>query len=611
MDKSRRNTVDMKKLALILLLTVGALMAHGQDVQQSLAIQFYQNGEYAKAADLFAKLYEKNPTDTNYHYLYNTYMQLKEFDKMEKILKKSIKRNPGNLVFVIDYGNLLKQKGDEKGAQDQFEKAIKQLAPDDGMIRALAGEFEQVGEPEMAIRTYLHGQELAQSKVTYSLELADLYGKLGKKKEAIAAYVDYYEGNPADQQSVKNHLQDAMQDDAYFSELQGVLLNRIQKSPEDNTIVDLLIWAYLQKSDYHNAFIQARALDKRNKENGFRVFNLARVALENKAYDAAIESYQYVLDKGKSTSLYLPAMQEILKARKEKITHDYSYTQGSIDTLLIQYNQFIDEYGVNQTTFSTMLEKAELEAFYLHNYDSAIAIVEGVVKLPQIDRTTKAMAKLDLGDYYLLRGEDWEASLTYSQVDKEMKEDPLGELARFKNAKLSYYQGDFDWSQAQLQILKASTTELIANDALQLSVFMLDNLGLDTTQLPMQMYARADLDVYQNKLDQALKTLDSITAIYPTHALADDILYEKAQISLKRKDFTGAVTYLQQVIDNYGKDILADDATFTLADLYEHQLNDKQKAMDLYKSIILNYKDSIYVVEARKRFRQLRGDEVN
>ena len=304
-------------------------------------------------------------------------------------------------------------------------------------------------------------------------------------------------------------------------------------------------------------------------------------------------------------------MMEILKARKGKITHDFGYTKGSIDTLMRQYDEFIADYGINRNTINTLLEKAQLHALYLNNYDSAIAIVEGVLKVPQIDRATKSQAKLDLGDYYLIRGEDWEASLIYSQVEKDMKEDPYGEMARFKNAKLSYYQGDFEWSQAQLQILKASTTELVANDALELSVFILDNMGMDSTLYPMEMFAKADLYIYQNKLDDALTALDSITMIYPTHALADDIIYKKAQIAIKKKNLPDAAKYLQGVIDKYGTDILADDATFTLAELYEGPLNDKKKAEELYKSIILNYKDSIYVVEARKRFRRLRGDSTD
>jgi len=58
-------------------------------------------------------------------------------------------------------------------------------------------------------------------------------------------------------------------------------------------------------------------------------------------------------------------------------------------------------------------------------------------------------------------------------------------------------------------------------------------------------------------------------------------------------------------------DILADNATFQLADLYENILGDTTKAQELYEKVLLEYPGSLFVVEARKRFRRLRGDDIN
>jgi TolA-binding protein len=191
-----------------------------------------------------------------------------------------------------------------------------------------------------------------------------------------------------------------------------------------------------------------------------------------------------------------------------------------------------------------------------------------------------------------------------------MKDDPLGELARYKNAQLSYYMADFEWAQAQLNILKGATTHLISNDAISLSTFIMDNMGLDTTLYPMQKYAEAELLVFQNEFDKAMSSLDSISMIYPQHTLADDIVMMRAKIELKRRDYTKAAEYFTTIRTKYGEDILADDATFMLAELYETVLDDKAKAMELYQDILVTYKSSVLVVEARKRFRILRGDEL-
>jgi predicted Zn-dependent protease len=220
----------------------------------------------------------------------------------------------------------------------------------------------------------------------------------------------------------------------------------------------------------------------------------------------------------------------------------------------------------------------------------------------------KNTTKLSLGDFYLASGDVWESTLLYSQVDKDEKDSPLGEEARFKNAKLAYYKGDFDWAQTQLEVLKASTYELISNDAIELSVFIIDNLGLDTVALPMQMYAHADLLQFQNRDSDAMVTLDSITKLFPGHALTDDIEYTKAEIFVKRKEFDKAVPLLEDIIKNYKDDLKGDDATFLLAQINEEQLHNKEKAMELYKSIIMDFSNSLLVIEARKHYRQLRGD---
>ena len=579
-------------------------------MDKNLAIQFYQNQEYDKAVELFEKLYKKDSgTDLYYRYLLNCYVVLKDFDEAEKLVKKRIKKNDTNPSLLVDLGFVYQQQGDVKARDKQFEDALELLPADQMTIRNVANAFVGYGEQELAAATYEKGRELLRQPGMFNFELADIYTRANNKAKAVENYIDLLSYNPGAIQSIKNKLQDRLSDDEWFDQVKTQTLVKIQKTNSE-VFSELLIWCYLQKSDYTSAFIQARALDKRNNENGFRVLELARAAGEEKEYDAAVDAYQYVIDKGRNSSVYQTAKQELLALRKQKVTTSYQYTQEDLDALMNGYNEFLREFGMSRYTVPTLLEKAQLQAFYMYDLDSAIATIETLLKVPQLDKMIRGQAKLELGDYYLLKGEDWEASLLYSQVDKDLGDAVLGEMARFKNAKLSYYQGDFEWSQAQLDILKGSTSELIANDALQLSIFIMDNFGLDTTLYPMQKYAEADLLFFQNKLDESLATLDSITFVFPNHSLADDIAYKRAHIYLKKQNIDEAAKYLQLVIDRYSEDLLGDNATFELAELYEYQLNDKEKAMELYQDLILNYHDSVLVVEARKRFRKLRGDEL-
>ena len=230
--------------------------------------------------------------------------------------------------------------------------------------------------------------------------------------------------------------------------------------------------------------------------------------------------------------------------------------------------------------------------------------------IPHLNKSDLAECKLEYADIMLLSGKVWTAILYYSQVEKSFKENPLGHEAKLRRAKIAYFQGDFEWAQAQLDVLKASTSKLIANDAMHLSLLITDNLGLDTSEIPLQIFARADLLFFQNRFSESIITLDSILNIYKGHSLTDEILFKKSEIHLKNNETEKAVAMLEKIETEFFYDILADDAIFALAEIYQKKLKDTEKAKSLYEKILLEFKGSIYSSEARKRFRKLRGDNL-
>ena len=275
-----------------------------------------------------------------------------------------------------------------------------------------------------------------------------------------------------------------------------------------------------------------------------------------------------------------------------------------------EYNSFLDEFGRNRQTALLMWELSTFEALYLNNLDTAVQILEEVVSYAGVNKNLVAEAKLDMGDYLFMLGNIWDATLLYSQVDKEMKEGELGEKARFRNAMLSYYNGDFEWSQEQFDILKTATSKLISNDAIDMSVFIMDNLGLDTTDVPLKMFAQSDQLIFQNRFDEAFQKMDSILVLFPEHGLEDDILYNKANIFVQQRKYDKAVEAYTKVIENFPEEIRMDNSLFELAELYENVLNQKDKAQALYEQLFLDYSGSTYAIEARKRYRILRGDDI-
>jgi predicted Zn-dependent protease len=603
----------MKKLFLVLMVQCFmAMVAQAQPGRdETLAASYLENGEYDKAAELYQSLWQKSNYDVNYYApLYKCLIALKKYDNLEKIVKKEIKKNEGDQRFIVDLGYVYLQIPDEAKAKDQFEKAIKDVRPYEPAIRTLANTFQGYGLYDYVISAYEKGNKIFHNDYYFSLEIANASLAQGDVVNAARYFIANFENRPENDQLIKNTIQTSHDEMKLLAELEKQLYAKVQKNPDADEYIDFLTWIYIQNKDFEGAFIQMKALDKRKGENGYRVLNIAHMAQAEGDYDDAIAAFEYVVGKGRDNPLYFQARTELLDCRKEKISKSINYTRDDLLALKGDYLSFINDNERGFRTAQSMKELADLEGFYLHQPDSAIALANEIIHINGITNELRNTTKLSLGDFYLADGDVWDATLLYSQVDKDEKDSPLGEEARFKNAKLAYYRGDFDWAQTQLEVLKASTYELISNDAIALSVFIIDNLGMDTVALPMQMYARADLLQFQNKDDEAVMVLDSITKLFPGHALTDNIEYTKAQIFVKHKEFDKAVPLLEDIIKNYKDGLRGDDATFLLAQINEQQFHNKQKAMELYKSIILDFNNSLLVIEARKRYRMLRGDAI-
>jgi TolA-binding protein len=297
---------------------------------------------------------------------------------------------------------------------------------------------------------------------------------------------------------------------------------------------------------------------------------------------------------------------EVLKA---KITQS-EYQEEDLKQLNKEYSRNIKELGKSSFTLPLIRGQANLYGYYLDKVDTAIQVLQSAIQIPGISKEDQAETKIELADLYLLDNEIWEASLLYSQVEKDFKYDQLGEVAKFKNAKVAYYTGDFFWAQAQLDVLKGSTSKLIANDALDLSLLITDNIGLDSVAEPLRMFARADLLFFKKDYDAANESLDSIPKYFPQSSLKDDVLFSKYEIEMAKRNYAEAAKKLRELISDYGEDILGDDALFELALLEEEKLGNITTAMDLYKRLLTTYPSSLHVVESRKRYRMLRGDNL-
>lgn len=586
--------------------TLGLYGQTGQD--QSLALQYYGNGEYEKAAELFEALYKKQPKNYYFQYYFKSLIKLQDYEAAEKLCKKASKKNPNDPTYLIYLGQTYDLMVETEEAEKQYQLVLKKIPERQSSISNVANAFFKVDKLEYALETYSIGAKKL-GKDPFLIQKANLYQKLGETDNAIESYLDLLDNQPKYLANVQDWLQAFLDEESDFEKLQIQLYKRIQNNSKSTVYTELLIWQFIQQKDFESALVQVKALDKRMKQDGLEVMRLGASAMQEKDFDAAILAYEYIIDQGIDHPRYFRARQRKLEARQKEIHLTYPIDFTKLKILKSDLLEFSEDYAKKDEYQAQVLKDlAKLEALYFKDAPEAINILTPITEWNSIPGYLKAEIKLDLGDYFLISDDIWESTLTYSQVDKAWKDHPLGEEARFRNAMWSYYQGDFDWAQTQLDVLKGSTSELIANDALKLSVFITDNSGLDTSMESMKLFARAELNTFQNKFSEALMIHEKNLKLAPASMLADDILYAKADILYKMGSVDSAASLLRGIEENYSFDLLADDALFRLADMYENQLQKPEKAMECFQKLILNYKDSLYIVESRRRFRKLRGD---
>lgn len=600
----------MMRTIFTLLLVCFSLLAIGQN--QSLANEYYRSGEYEKAAIIYKKIYDKQPHQTGYFTNYiECLLALQDYKKAEEAVEKEIKIKPDQMQFYVILGNIKERQYLPEEADKVYQQAINNIPANRGSIQRLASAFQRLTKYDMAIEVYQKGSKILKDEGIFSSYLASLYSKKGDKPKMVEHYIKAVNKNPRNIEYYKTSLQKSLVNDEELEMLRKQLYANIQNDPENIVYLELLQWVYIEKEEYGKALRQARSLDRKFNEGGMRVKNIGDIAYYAGDFETAIKAYNYVTkDESLNNDLFIVSKKALLKAKRKRITDSYNYSLSDLDSIDVEYQRFIDEFGINRQTETVVKEYADFLAIYKNDLNGAIKNLNELVKMSTITKSVKANSKIALGDYYLMSGEIWEATLLYSQVEKKYKEEYLGETARFKNAMLSYYAGNFEWAQEKFDILKTSTSKLISNDAIDMSIFIMDNMGLDTTDVPLKMFSESELLTVQNKFDEAFEKLDSINELFPEHSLADDIIYQKALLHNKLKNTDKAIELFTLVYETYPEEIRADNALFNVAEIYEFQLKDLEKAKPLYEKLFLEFSNSTFAIEARKRYRILRGDDI-
>jgi tetratricopeptide (TPR) repeat protein len=589
----------MKKLFLHITLFF-SLVCFSQNEQ--LAQYYYDKGDFEKALISYEELLQDIPQNSQYFLrTIDCYQQLQRYDVAEKAIQARFdKYKQGNLLVELGYNFQLQKKEDK--AKIYYEKAFDRIQKNPNEVYSISNSFERKVLLDYALKSYQKAVEL-QPNFNFNYQIGLLYGQLGNVEMMISTFLDEAFANPQNSIQIQNQLARFMADEgdtSFDNSLRKALIIRTQKN-QDLFWNHYLSWFYVQHKEFEKAFIQEKAIYKRNPESLSNIVNLGQLAIEEENVEAAKEILGFVLENTKDLELLIQANAYLIKM-KIKVAQPKDFV-----TINAELNHLLQEYEINPFTLPLQLIQAHFLTFNLKNPEEGKAVVKKALAL-SLNTYEVAQAKMELADILLYEEKFNQALLYYSQIELDLKNDVVAHEASLKAAKTSYFKTDFAWALKQFKELKSANTQLIANDALEYFLLINDNTVADSTQTALAAFAKGDYLLYQNRNQEAVLQFQTILKTFKGQEIEAVTLLRLGKTYEKLGDYTLALSQYQTIIDQHNDGIYIDEALYYAAEIYNKQLQMPEKAKTLYEKIIFSHQDSIYFVEARRKFRELRGD---
>ena len=571
-----------------------------------LAYSYYRNSEYEKAIMLYKPLHEKNKIRRDYFkYLLTCYQQTENFDIATALIEQQMQDFPNLKYLNIELGYNYQLQDQHEKAKEYYDTALNLIKTNPNLVYTIGQSFRENHLLDYALQSY-QTAIFINPKLNTKIQLAQIYGEKGELEEMFNSYLDLIEKNEKYQPTVQRYIGQFITDDPYNKSnllFKKLLLQRSINNPK-NSYNSLLSWLYIQQYQYGKALIQEKSVYIRSHNNINKIIEIGKLAYDNKDLITTSRAFQFIIDNSSNKNDLIEAHNYLIQTQIVNAVSD-----KELDIIKLQFHELFKEYGINSTTIDLQLSYADFLTFQLHQPEKAIEILK---KAQVFARSAfqKGSLKIKQADILVYTNQFNQALILYSQVQTDLKNSVLAQEARFKVAQTSYFKGDFEWAQTQLTVLKSSTSQLIANDALDLNLIITNNNKKDSVQNALKMYAAAELLSFQNKDQQAIDTLNLVLQNFKGQPIEDDALFKQAELFIKTKNIELAENNYLKIIKINKESVLADDAHYMLAKLYQNQLYDPEKAKEFFQKIIFNYPSSIYLVDARKQFRILRGDDI-
>lgn len=587
------------KFILIKIAFLFSFFAFAQNEQ--LALDYFEKGEFEKAVTMLESISSKQPANAYYfERLITCYQQLQQFEKAEKAIDDRNKKYRQPVLYVELGYNFQLQKNTSK-AQKQYEIALAEVQKEPNYAYQIGNAFEKKVLLDWALKVYDVAQK-GNPNLNFDYQVALIQGQMGNMELMTDKLLQFSFEKQDNTSLVQNYLSRFISEDAngtFTAYLKKTLLIKTQKTP-DNYWNQFLSWLYVQQKEFGKAFIQERAIYKRNPDSFYNIVALAKLAINDKQNEDAADILQFVLENTQDVGLQMQAHHFLMQMKIE------AANSSEYEAIYSELVLLLKKYGISPYSLNLQILAAHFDAFYRKQPKEGIQLLSTALKLP-LNVREEANVKMELADIMVFDEKFNQAILYYAQVEDNLKNDELAHEASMKMAKANYYKNDFDWTFQQVKVLKQSSSLLIANDAIALFLLISDN-SEDSTRTALTAYAKADFLLYQKKNDEALNGFLSILEKFKGDSIEDEALLKIGQIFEEKKEYLQALKYYKTIIDNHKESVFIDEALFYAAEIFNKNLNDAVQAKPLYEKILFEHPDSIFYTEAQLQYRKLRGD---
>lgn len=577
------------------------------DKTPQLASQYFNGGQFTKAAELYRQLYNKTNISTYFNSYVTSLIRSENYKDAEKEVKRYMRKNPTQIHYYITLGQIYKAQKNSAKTEAYYQQALNDLRGDQGTTSTLVNTFMNCQEFEWAQKVLDKASKTGSEELFY-YDQGRLYRIMRNYDKMADVFLKWLKKDKTRLSIIQSYFNSAMADlsgDETAKLLEDKIVKAVQQNPEYIPFKRLQIWIYINRKQFQKAYDMLVGLNAMTNKESNQIFSFARSASKKKKYDVARKAYQYLIATGKTTSYYRVSWLELIAMEFDRIENTVAPTSDQVQPFVLLSQKALDELKLSNLTYKIAVQQAHVMAFYLHQIDLAVEQLNNVLKVKRLNAVMRAEVKIELADIYAINNDPWQATLFYSQAVDQAKNHPIADEAKWKKARLGFLIGDFAWAKAQLDAIKGSTSKLTSNDAIDLAMLIGNNSNLDTSDVALKNFARIEYHIFKRQYLPAMQSIDSLLSGFADHSLADEALYRKAEILIRQEKYLPAISVLKQITNKYASGVLADDAMFMIANLYKDRFNNMKEAKNWFRNLILRYPSSAFANEARKKYQNI------